>query len=177
MQLTAALLGSRILDFGCGSGDLVAKMRAQGRDVTGIEIDRPAIREHLRPGAAPFVKLYDGSLPLPYADRSFDSVLATEVIEHVDKPEAVTQELMRVCRETIFITVPDMSSIPFSWPTATVPWHLLEVTHVNFFNARSLCTLFAPQFMPAKYFRIGNNVIREHFIPGSICVLFERRSA
>jgi len=84
---------------------------------------------------------------------------------------------MRVCRDTIFITVPDISSIPFSWPTGTVPWHLLERTHVNFFNARSLCTLFASQFTPSRYFWIGNDVVGGRFIPGSICVLFKRHSA
>ena len=92
----------------------------------------------------------------------------------MDDPVAVTKELMRVTRAPIFITVPDMSSIPLSWPTNTVPWHMLEGTHVNFFNARSLSALFAPHFMPAKRFRLNNNMVSGQFIPGSIAVLFTR---
>jgi SAM-dependent methyltransferase len=172
VELASSLLGSRILDFGCGNGDLVSRLRERGREAVGVEIDRPEIREHLCPDAAPHVTLYDGSLPLPYADKSFDSVVATEVIEHVHDPHAVAQELIRVAKDSIFVTVPDMSSIPFSWPTNTVPWHLLEGTHVNFFNARSLASLFGPRFAPANRFRLYNYVIAHRFIPGSIAILF-----
>lgn len=174
VELAGALVGKTVLDFGCGTGDLVAKLRALGRDASGIEIDRPAIREHLRPAALPFVRLYDGHLPLPYPGYSFDTVIATEVIEHVDDPQAIANELMRVARSTIFVTVPDMSSVPLSWPTRTVPWHLLEASHVNFFNPRSLAALFAPRFTPARQVRIFNYMIGSHFIPGSIAILFNR---
>lgn len=174
VELAGALVGKTVLDFGCGTGGLVAQLRALGRDATGIEIDRPAIRAHLSAEAAPFVTLYDGSLPLPYPDASFDTVMGTEVIEHVDDPHAVARELMRVARGTIFVTVPDISSIPLSWPTRTVPWHLLEGSHVNFFNPKSLAALFAPQFKPAQQIRIFNYMIGPHFIPGSIAILFER---
>ena len=98
VELASSLLGSRILDFGCGNGDLVSRLRERGREAVGVEIDRPEIREHLCPDAAPHVTLYDGSLPLPYADKSFDSVVATEVIEHVHDPHAVAQELIRVAQ-------------------------------------------------------------------------------
>lgn len=174
VELADALVGRTALDFGCGTGDLVAKLRALGRDASGIEIDRPAIREHMSAEAAPFVKLYDGSLPLPYPDKFFDTVIATEVIEHVDDPHAVARELMRVAGSTLFVTVPDISSIPLSWPTHTVPWHLLEGSHVNFFNPKSLAALFRPHFTPAQQIRIFNYMIGPHFIPGSIAILFSR---
>ena len=174
VDLAQELLGGSILDFGCGTGDLVAKLRAMGRDAVGIEIDRPPIRAHMSAAAAPFMTLYDGSLPLPYPDRAFDSVIATEVVEHVDDPHAVASELMRVARTSIFITVPDISAIPLSSPTNMVPWHLLEASHVNFFNAKSLSTLFRPHFMPARQLRILNYMIEPRFIPGSIAILFTR---
>ena len=174
VQLADSLLGTTILDFGCGSGDLVTKLRALRRDAVGIEIDRPAIRAHLLTEAQPFVRLYDGSLPLPYADQAFDSTIATEVVEHVSDPQAVANELMRVSKTSVLVTVPDMSSVPFSWPTGTVPWHLLEASHVNFFNARSLSALFKPYFTPSTQFRICNYTIGPHFIPGSIGILFTR---
>jgi SAM-dependent methyltransferase len=174
VDLASALLSGSILDFGCGTGDLVAKLRALGRDAVGIEIDRPPIREHMSAEAAPFLSLYDGSLPMAYPDQAFDSVIATEVVEHVDDPHAVARELMRVARTSIFITVPDISAIPLSWPTNTVPWHLLESSHLNFFNPKSLSALFRPHFVPAKQMRIFNNRIGPYFIPGSIAILFTR---
>jgi len=152
----------------------VTKLRALNHEAIGIEIDRPEIRTHLRAEAQPFVRLYDGSLPLPYADQEFDSAIATEVIEHVSDPQAVANELMRVARISVLVTVPDMSSVPFSWPTGTVPWHLLEASHVNFFNARSVSALFRPRFVPAKRFRLFNYMVGSHFVPGSIGILFTR---
>jgi SAM-dependent methyltransferase len=172
VELSSVLINSPVLDFGCGNGDLVRKLRQRGLDAVGIEIHRPMIHEHLHADAAEHVTLYDGSLPLPYPDKSFASVIATEVIEHVDDPHAVAQELMRVASSSIFVTVPDMSCVPFSWPTNTVPWHLLEGTHVNFFNAHSLASLFRPAFAPSKLFRLYSQTISGRFIPGSIAILF-----
>jgi 2-polyprenyl-3-methyl-5-hydroxy-6-metoxy-1,4-benzoquinol methylase len=124
---------------------------------------------------AQHIILYEGNLPLPYADKSFDSVTAIEVLEHVSDPHSVARELMRIARSSIFVTVPDMACIPFSYPTNTVPWHLLEGTHVNFFTALSLASIFRPAFVPSKSFRLHNFVIAERFIPGSIAMLFTPR--
>jgi 2-polyprenyl-3-methyl-5-hydroxy-6-metoxy-1,4-benzoquinol methylase len=102
-------------------------------------------------------------------------VTAIEVLEHVSDPHFVARELMRIARSSIFVTVPDMACIPFSYPTNTVPWHLLEGTHVNFFTALSLASIFRPAFTPSKSFRLYNLVIAERFIPGSIAILFTPR--
>jgi len=173
-SLATSLLGITILDFGCGNGDLLLKLRACGREVSGIEIDRPIVRNHLKPGAASFIRFYDGTLPLPYESDAFDSVIATEVIEHLDALHEVIRELKRVCRSSVLVTVPDVASIPFSWPLGVVPWHLLEGTHLNFFNARSLAAVFASEFVPAKQFRTHNMELGGRFIPGSIAVLFRK---
>ena len=172
VDLASLLIGSRILDFGCGGGDLVRQLRERGRDAVGIEMDDAEIREHLRADVAQHITLYDGRLPLPYADKSFDSIMAIEVLEHVSDPHSVARELMRIARSSIFVTVPDMACIPFSYPTNTIPWHLLEGSHVNFFTAFSLASIFSPIFVPSKTFRLHNFVIGERFIPGSIAMLF-----
>lgn len=170
----AAQLPSPILDFGCGNGDLVVKLRARGRDTHGIEIDRGPIRDSLKPDAAPFVKLYQGGLPLPYEDGAFAATVSSEVLEHVDDVEAYAADIARVTRSALFVTVPDMISIPFSHVTGTVPWHLLESTHVNFFTARSMTDLFAKWFRPVTYYRLANNYVNGRFVPGSVGILFER---
>ena len=177
VDLVSQLIGSRVLDFGCGNGDLVSKLRARGHDAVGIEMDRAEIREDLGrkdrgADVAHYITLYEGNLPLPYPDKSFDSVTAIEVLEHVSDPHFVARELMRIARSSIFVTVPDMACIPFSYPTNTVPWHLLEGSHVNFFTALSLASIFRPAFAPAKSFRLHHFVIAERFIPGSIAILF-----
>lgn len=174
IEITSTLLGTSILDFGCGTGELVAKLRALGRGAAGLEVDTPAAREQMSEDAAPFVTLYDGNLPAPYADAAFESVCASEVLEHVADPAAVAGELMRIAGKSIFVTARDMSSIPLSWPTGTVPWWLLESRQVNFFTPKSLTRLFTPTFRAARSFRFYNKVVNDRLIPGYIGILFRR---
>src|SRR5947209_805860 len=83
--------GARILDVGCG----VLGLRAlePDRDITGVDIaDEPAY-----PG--PFVRA-DAAAGLPFADREYDLVYCSSVIEHVAprRREAFAAELRRVGR-------------------------------------------------------------------------------
>lgn len=157
LALATALKG-RTLDFGCGAGYLVARMRAEGIDAHGIEIDRPEIHQSLLDEVHPYVRLTDGGLPLPYGDDEFDNIIATEVIEHVSEPAAVIAELARVASKRVVITVPDASAIPDLASANVVPWHLLESTHYHFFNINSLEALLAPHFRDIHFAKIGRVV-------------------
>lgn len=91
--------GSRLLDVGCGLGASTVMaadrfgLRVEGVDASAAAIDRA--RE--RAGDAP-VRWTMASLPeLPYADASFDAVLAECVLSTVERPAALT-ELRRVLR-------------------------------------------------------------------------------
>lgn len=154
VALTNRLRG-RVLDFGCGSGFLVASMRARGIAAHGLEIDRPAIRASLHADAAAHVTLYDGSLPLPFPDRSFDSVFSTEVVEHIPDPERIVAELARIASRMLIVTVPDNSAIPQLFHSNVVPWHMLESTHINFFTQQSLQTVLARHFPKIRMARLG----------------------
>ncbi len=167
-------LDGPVLDFGCGNGDLLMRLRDRGLEASGIELDTPRINAGLRPAARDHVILYDGALPLPYADGAFMGAVATEVLEHIPEPRRIAEELARVCRGRLLVTVPDMTCIPSGYQTGMVPWHLLEDTHVNFFTPRSLTALFRGLFTPAEYFRIGDSRINGHYVPGSVAVLFQR---
>lgn len=156
LDLASTLRGD-VLDFGCGAGFLVDYMRGKGIAAHGIEIDRPAVREHLMPGAAPYVRLYDGSLPLPFADESFDGVISTEVLEHIPNYAQIVPELARVTRDALILTVPDAEAIPRLFHANVVPWHLLESTHFNFFTEHSLRALLAPHFAQIRMLKIGLN--------------------
>lgn len=43
---------------------------------------------------------------MPFCDHSFDIVICTEVLEHLEKPGAALKELKRVAKKFILITVP-----------------------------------------------------------------------
>ena len=167
------LLPVPLLDFGCGSGALVAALAAEGVDAHGIEMESRA--DELLADARERVILYDGELPLPFADESFAAVTAFEVIEHIPEYEAVLAELARVTSDSLTVSVPDMSSIPLGSAHGVVPWHLMESTHFNFFTRTSLQKALDPWFEVGEWSRLGGNYVNGTFLPGSIVAMARKR--
>lgn len=81
--------GATILDWGCGSGALVAEGRAAGYNVIGC--DFRAHGEHLSP-------ISEKPYRLPYSDRSIDVVISCEVLEHVMDYDGSLAEVRRVLK-------------------------------------------------------------------------------
>jgi 2-polyprenyl-3-methyl-5-hydroxy-6-metoxy-1,4-benzoquinol methylase len=163
-----------VLDFGCGVGILVRELRARGVEAYGIELDRPPIAAGIRDDVRPYITLYDGKFPMPYGDDHFESAIASEVIEHVPDFEAALRDISRVTRSGFAITVPDISSVPLSWRHGVVPWHLLESTHVNFFNATSLRRVLAPHYRQIQLFKLWTVDVNGSQIPGSVAAKCEK---
>lgn len=93
--LKSGVPGDRVLDVGCGVGQVIQRLKEAGYEAHGVDVSEPNIRraqEH-----TPNCKLYDGK-KLPYPDCHFAVVGALNVLEHVDEPEAFIRELVRVTR-------------------------------------------------------------------------------
>ncbi|NET40153.1 MAG: class I SAM-dependent methyltransferase, partial [Cyanothece sp. SIO1E1] len=153
----AKSLPGPVLDFGCGTGVMTVAMREFGVDVKGLELDRPEIRKAMPQDRLDFIDWYDGSLPLPYETGAFESVIISEVLEHLEEPEPVMEEITRVCKNQILVTVPDLCGVPLNHRHGVVPWHLLESTHVNFFNPTSLEAFLRNWFPKVELYRISRN--------------------
>lgn len=89
--------GGRVLDIGCGSGDIAAAVMARRPDVQieGVDV-------LVRPNTRIPVTAYDGSR-LPHPDKSFDVAMMVDVLHHTDDPEAVLAEARRVARQGVLI--------------------------------------------------------------------------
>ncbi|MER2198501.1 class I SAM-dependent methyltransferase [Methylobacterium brachiatum] len=164
----ALTLQGPILDFGCGNGHMIDKWTQKGIPAWGIEIDRPAIRSSILSRISDRIKLYDGSLPLPFNNGEFQSVFASEVIEHIPDCSGAIAEIARVCRGTFMITVPDMAAVPIGSVNSIVPWHLLESTHVNFFCRTSLEAILKPFFREFDFYNLAPGTIEDGYMPGSL---------
>ncbi|MHC4911996.1 MAG: class I SAM-dependent methyltransferase [Planctomycetota bacterium] len=56
---------------------------------------------------APELEHIEGSIyELPFADNSFDTVMCSEVLEHLTEPDKGIRELLRVCRRWLVVSVP-----------------------------------------------------------------------
>jgi SAM-dependent methyltransferase len=110
------LPGQSFLDVGAGHGKwgyLLKKCRWMDHPrVTAVDIFEPHVLALKREG------IYDqvhqaSALHLPFADKSFDSAIACEIIEHLpagDGPQLIA-ELQRVCRMSFVITTPNFSCL------------------------------------------------------------------
>lgn len=96
-----------VLDAGAGNGALVRLMRKHGKNAYGIELST-AVLEKECPDLIKSGFVENGILTnLPYEDNSFDMVFSSDVLEHIDPEEAekVVQELVRVSRQHIFLSI------------------------------------------------------------------------
>jgi SAM-dependent methyltransferase len=91
--LRPARAGSRILDVGCGVGQVIARLTEGGFEAHGVDVSEPNIARARR--VSDRCQIYDGRR-LPFADGYFASAGALNVLEHVDDPEAFIVELARV---------------------------------------------------------------------------------
>lgn len=87
--------GARVLDVGCGVGQVVARLTDAGFEAYGVDVSEPNIARAKQ--FCPRCQSYDGR-KLPFEDWYFASVGALNVLEHVEEPEAFIAELVRVVR-------------------------------------------------------------------------------
>lgn len=87
--------GARIVDAGCGHGELVAALRARGFDARGFDFEDGLPKER---DASHLLVLPASGAPWPFDDESADLVVSDQVIEHVAPLDAFFGELRRVLR-------------------------------------------------------------------------------
>ncbi len=103
----AGLTVNRSLDVGSGEGFVSKVLLDQGQIGSTIAIDIDAVS--LKQGQALHPLLHFGqgnAYKLPFADQTFDLVICTEVLEHMEEPELLLQELKRVTRSYCLLSVP-----------------------------------------------------------------------
>ncbi|WP_232627835.1 class I SAM-dependent methyltransferase [Methylobacterium sp. Leaf118] len=113
-QHIAEMLGAHapeiesVLEVGCGTGDVIAQLSTLGvgQSFVGVDVIDPGMNnDHVRDrGNLSFVQQTGPALP--FADRAFDVVFASHVLEHVEDERAFLKEIARVSRRYVYLEVP-----------------------------------------------------------------------
>lgn len=94
--------GLRVLEVGCGKGFLAAEMAKQ-YEVTACDMQKSSDWEKTHP-TIPFIQGWIEALPFP--DDSFDTVVCTHTLEHVQDLSKAIEELRRVTKQRLIVVVP-----------------------------------------------------------------------
>lgn len=112
--IVAALLsqyaGATMIDVGCGDAGHAGRWAEANRcKYTGYDISEAAVELSVRQGFD--AELIEDAASLPLADQSVDTVLCTEVMEHLFLPLDAATEMRRVLRPggALIVTVPNVA--------------------------------------------------------------------
>lgn len=94
---------SRVLDLGCGNGDLMAYLEEHNSAKTqGVEISEEAIYKCVEKGLCVFHSDIDGALDV-YPDNSFDFVILSQSLQQVKRVDDVLKECLRIGKKVIVV--------------------------------------------------------------------------
>jgi 2-polyprenyl-3-methyl-5-hydroxy-6-metoxy-1,4-benzoquinol methylase len=124
-----------VLDTGCATGSLLAFLRERGWAVKGTEISPAA--EY----ACNVRRLDVRNIPLEeiaFSSGSFDAVLASNLIEHLNDPLSFLKEANRILKDDgqIFITTPNISGLQAYLYGGK--WRSAIFDHLYLFSKRTL---------------------------------------
>src|SRR2546430_11480145 len=92
--------GSKVLDVGCGDGDLLQLLETRGIDGRGIELSREGVNRSVAKGLAVVQGDADTAL-INYPDDAFDYVILSQTLQATRQPRVVLDNLLRIGRRAI----------------------------------------------------------------------------
>ncbi len=162
--------GSKVLDLGCGNGELLALLAAERQaKVQGVELNNDAIHACVEKGLSVFHSDVDSGLPY-YPDRSFDYVILNQSLQEVKKVETVISESFRVGKKVIIGfsnfahlearirmffggRAPIVSSLPYEWYSTP------NLRFLSIKDFRSFCRVKGYKIL-ASYFLDSQGAVR-----------------
>lgn len=130
----------RVLDVGCGNGLFLREFVRLGWDAYGID-PSPWAKQCAEGYQVYQSTLHEAALP----DDHFGAVMNTAVLEHVARPRAYVEEVIRVLKPggCAYFNVPNYGSLAIRLGVSNFRSNIPPV-HANFFTHKTLRAVFAP---------------------------------
>ncbi|MDT7540086.1 MAG: hypothetical protein QOI82_3671 [Actinomycetota bacterium] len=140
--------GELVLDMGCGGGRHAFALYRQGARVIALDMDAAELKDvagmfdALRPevpAGATAAAVRGDAYQLPFADGTFDKVIAAEILEHLPADTVAMAELARVLKPggRIAVTVPRWLPEKACWALSD-DYHANEGGHIRIYRATEL---------------------------------------
>ena len=161
--------GKRVLDLGCRSGALT-RYFLEGNAVVGLDVDAAALAKAAALGIEPVRANVEE--PLPFEDASFDAVVAGELFEHLQFPDALAAEIHRVLRPGGIL----VGSVPNAFRLQSRLRFLRgrppedDPTHLRMFSAEALRALLRAyddvriDFVGGRYARLSKRLLARDLV-------------
>lgn len=135
--------GEKILDIGCATGDYCLQLVRQGFKCVGVDNNVEYVEKAKSKGVEAYTM---EASSLDFEDKSFDTVILFEILEHATNFSKILKEAKRVARKNILITVPNNTQFKDLSLLGLTFEHMLDENHVNFFTKESLEKLLKENF-------------------------------
>lgn len=125
-----------LLDMGCGYAHYTRSSKA--RSIIGVDLDKTALKEvYLYGKNKKFQAVFCDASVLPFKEHVFDTIIATEVLEHIPRDDLAVKEMHRVLREKgrLLITTPNGDYLPRS-----------DRYHIRHYKEKEIILLLTPYF-------------------------------
>lgn len=158
---------ARLLEIGCGAGNLLLQATVRGSYPVALDLSmqaltfvRSRLEEACRGAEAPrgFACIQSVGELLPLPDNSFECILLSEVIEHLEAPQVSIREATRVLRPggRLMVTTPNYRSF---WPIMEWAVDRLNMApkmageqHISKFSPATLQRLLTDCGLNTEYF-------------------------
>lgn len=143
--------GSRVLDVGCGDGELMTVLRDErGVDARGLEIDAEKVEKCVSRGLSAVQGDADRDLA-DYPDSAFDYAILSQTLQTAERPDLMLDELLRIGRRA-FVSFPNFGHWKVRWSllwrgrmpvTARLPVSWYETENIHHVTIADFCELLA----------------------------------
>ena len=140
-----------LLDIGCGEArHIYGALQFEDVYCTGVDLDEKSLGIAKKRGADFSIKkeylptfVKGDATQLPFEDQSFDTIICSEVLEHIHDFKQVIQEIKRLCKPTsrVAISVPRYYPEKICW-LLSEKYHQTPGGHVRIFNPNHLKKAF-----------------------------------